>query len=344
MRRVPAILIVVFLACPLLFAALTAVSLATWALDRHFYLSLVDDERLYQVTDALSSASWSTAQIDGVGGLQWKSVARAASVILTPDYLRTQAARVVNQVFDSMDGRARWTDVSVDARPAKEALLGDAGRKFARLLAEDLPVGGNVSDFSIRPGHLPVSRPASISVDRASALIQEGIPAFVGSIPDTVRFSDDHSARGSRVGTDAWGLGPRFHLLGTYLAACIVLLVIAGGFLAAAAFVGGETRFERLQWSGWSLLAPAAGILLVGLVVILVFISPWVQWSIETARLQTHGFSASFISAIIAAARSVVSRIGIGFLATGGVAAGIALGLLAWSWSIPHSERKGVRT
>jgi hypothetical protein len=341
MRRVPAILIVVFLACPLLFASFVAISLSTWTLDRHFYLSLFDDARLFQVPDAVSSASWSTAVIEGTGGLQWRSLARAAGAVLTPDYLRGQSVRVVNQVFDYFDGKSPQFDISIDTRPVKEALRGDAGRKFARLLAEDLPVGGSAGDFKMGPGRLPVARPASVPVDRAAAIIQSALPSFMSSIPDTVRLSDDPNVR---IGRSSWGGGPRFHLFGAFLAGSIILLLIAAGFWTAAAFVGGETRFERLQWMGWSLLAPASGVLLMGLLVILSFFSPWVQWGIENAQLQIHGFSQSFISALIEAARHVVSRVGIGFLATGGIGAGISLGLLAWSWSIPHEQRKGVST
>ena len=69
--------------------------------------------------------------------------------------------------------------------------------------------------------------------------------------------------------------------------------------------------------------------------------SPWARWEIENARLDILGFNAAFISALVDTARQVVSRIAVGFLATGGIAAGAALGLLAWSWSIPHIERKG---
>jgi hypothetical protein len=329
MRPVAAILIVVFLACPLLFASLIAIAVSTWTMDRNFYLSLLDDERLFQVPDAVSSAPWSEAVIEGSGGLQWKSVGRAAGAVLTPEYLRGQTARVVNQVFDYFDGRSGRFDISMDTTPVKKALQGDAGRKFARLLAEDLPVGGSAADFKLKPGRLPASRPASVSVDRAAAIILAGLPSFMSTIPDTVRLSDD-----------PWAGSPRFPLFGALLAACIVLLVIAGGFWTAAAFVGGETRFERLQWFGWSLLAPAAGVLLMGLLVTLGSFTPLMRGAIESTQLQPLGFSASFISALIDAARHVLTRVGVGFLATGGIGAGISLGLLAWSWSIPREERK----
>jgi len=341
MRRVPAILIVIFLACPLLFASLMAISLSTWTLDRHFSLSLLDDARLYQVPDAVSSASWSTVAIDGIGGLPWKSVGRAAAEILTPDYLKVQASRVLNQVFDSLEGRSRRFDFTVDARPVKTALRGDAGRRFARLLAEDLPLGGSIADFKVVPGRLPAARPSALSVDSAAAIIQAGLPVFVSNTPDALRLGDDPQVG---MNSDSWGGRPELRVFRVFLAACIVLLVIAVGLWIAAAFIGGETRFERLQWLGWPLLAPAAGVLLMGLVILLASSLPGVQWGLGSARLEVHGFNASFVSALIDAARHVAARAGIGFLATGGIGAGLSLGLLAWSWSIPHDERKGAAT
>jgi hypothetical protein len=336
MRRVPAILLVVFLACPLLFTSLVTISLSTWIADRSFYLSLLDDARLFQVPDAVSSASWSAQVVEGTGGLQWRSIARAAGVVLTPEYLRGQARRVVNQVFDWLEGKTPRLKISVDAAPVKAALRGDDGRQFSLLLAQDLPVGGTPADFTVKPGRLPVSRPSSMSTGSAAAVIQAGLPTFMSGIPDTLRLTD---ASGVPRGTGWWG--PRFNLFGGFLLAAVVLLLLGAGFLTAAAFVGGETKFERLQWFGWSLLVPAAGVLLMGLFVLLSVMSPWVRWGIENARLDILGFNAAFISALVETARHVVSRIAVGFLATGGIAAGAALGLLAWSWSIPHIERQG---
>ncbi len=336
MRRVPAILIVIFLACPLLSAAFLAISLSTWTMDRGFYLGLLEDKRLYEVPDAVSSATWSSAGIEGTGGLQWKSVWRAARVVLTPEYLRSQAVHIVNQVFDSLEGRSPWFDLTIDAAPIKTALRGEAGRRFARVLAEDLPVGGSRESFRVTPGRLPVSRPSSISIDQAASIIQAGIPAFLRSIPDTLRLGDEPTIqlRDARF-------GPRFPIFGWLVTAGIILLVFGAGFLTAAAFVGGESTRERIQWCGWPLLVPAAGTLLLGLLVIAGISAPWVQWGLASARLESSGFSPAFVAAVTDAARHVATRVGIGFLATGGVAAGIALGLLAWSWALPRGGNGG---
>jgi hypothetical protein len=336
MRRVPAILMVVFLVCPLFFAALLTISVSTWALDRGFYTQLISDARLYQVP-ALpdGSMTWIASEMPGLQSVSFTHGARALREILTPEYMRTQAVRALNQVFDILEARGGADDISIDLSPVKTALLGDAGMRFSKALAQDLPVGG--VDFSIRQGRLPALRPASVSVDRAAAVIQQGLPGFVRTIPDTVRLSDNPSFRGSAF---AMRWGPRFPLLGALILADIVLLILAGGLWVAAAFIGGANRFERLQWLGWSLLVPAAGVFLIGLVTILPIVFPWVRWGIESARLDHNGFSASFVAALLDLVRHALARVGGGFLAAGAIATGSAIGLLAWSWSMPLETRK----
>lgn len=333
MRRVPAILMVLFLVCPLFFAALVTIGVSTWAFDRGFYATLLSDERLYQIPDAVSSATWSGLNMPGLTAISARVSAKALREILTPAYMQSQAVNVSNQVFDLLQGRRETFDISFDLAPVKAALLGDPGKRFARALALDLPVGGTVADFTVRPGRLPLSRPSSLSVDKAAQIIQNGLPVFVQSIPDTTRLSDNPYYHG--------GPWPHFSVPGMLVFADVVLLLIAGGMGTAAAFVGGANRFEKLQWFGWPLLAPAAGVFLLGLAISLSFFSGWVQWGIESARLAAHGFDASFTAALVDAARRTLSRIGTGFLATGAIAAGAALGLLALSWAIPQSERKG---
>ena len=336
MRRVPAILMIVFLACPLFFAALLTVSVSTWALDRGFYAELISDTRIYQIPALPGGSSWwGTSEVPGLEAISLHYSARALREILTPAYMRAQAMSVLNQFFDALEARGSMDEIGVDLAPVKTALLGEAGKRFSLALAQDLPVGG--ADFSFRPGHLPVSRPSSVSVERAAAIIQQGIPGFVNTVPDHIKLSDSAPFHGA-VRTAYWG--PRFPVLGALILADVVLLILAGGLWVAAAFIGGANRFERLQWLGWSLLVPAAGVFLIGLFTILPFVFPWVQWGIQSARLELNGFSSSFVAALIDLVRHALSRVGGGFLAAGAIAAGASIGLLAWSWSMPPESRK----
>jgi hypothetical protein len=334
MRRVPAILMVIFLVFPLLFTALMTISVSTWVLDRGFYRGIIDDQRLYEMPDPAGSVRWLETQESGLGGLSMQSALKASREILTPGYMRTQALRVLDQVFDFLGGRTGRFDFAVDLAPVKAALLGDPGKRFARILAQDLPVGGTAADFRVTPGKLPLSRPSTLSVDRAAAIITEGLPTYVQSIPDMFRLSDDPSFHYA-----TWG--PGFSALGALVLADLVLLVFGGGLWTAAAFVGGANRFERLQWFGWTLFAPAAAVFLIGLLTTLGLVSGWAAWGIETARLESQGFSATFITALVDAVRHAITRVGTGFLATGAIAGGAAMGLLAWSWTIERDQGKG---
>jgi hypothetical protein len=77
----------------------------------------------------------------------------------------------------------------------------------------------------------------------------------------------------------------------------------------------------------------------MGLLTMLGLFSGWTAWGIGQAQLPELGFAPSFADAVVETARHALSRVGIGFIATGAAACGISLGLLAWSWSIPQSER-----
>ena len=335
MRQVPAALIAVLLVFPLFLAALYAVGVSTWALDRDFYLRLVDDERLYQIPDATSSASWSNDVVPGFPGIPARYAVRASRESLTPAYLHSQARRVVGQVFDFLTARTPGITITLDLVPVKHALLGEPGTRAARDLAEDLPVGGSPADFVVKGNRLPSSRPSSIPVARAASILAAGLPQVVHEIPDTVSLADAPVYGWS--GTP-WS-GPRWSVFGALVVADVILLALAGGAWVAAGFVGGTDRFRRLQWMGWSLLAPAIPVVLTGLAIILGAVSPWIRFGIQSAELTRFGFPSAFSAALIDAARYAATRVGVGFLATGAVAGGAAIGLLTWSWSI-HAEHQ----
>jgi len=324
---------VLFLVCPLFTAAFFTIGVSTSVMNRSFYTAILDNLDLYQIPDAVSSATWTARDVPGLEGFSFNASARAMREVLSPAYMRSQAVSVLNQVFDVLDARASSDEMAIDLAPLKAALLGEPGKRFARALAQDLPVSES-STFVIAPGRLPVSRPSSLTVEKAARLIEAGLPTFTRAIPDSARLSDAWMSHG-------WHWHPHIPLTGALVMADILLLLFAGGLWVAAAVVGGATRFERLQWLGWPLFAPAAGVFLTGLAIFLCARSGWVQWGLESAHLAAQGFSGSFVTAVTDAVREAGSRAGTGFLATGAIAIGAAMGLLGWSWSIPESERRG---
>jgi hypothetical protein len=333
MRRLPAFLIAILFVFPFLLAALLTVSISTWALDRGFYAGLLSDERLYDIPDTSDLTGWTGVEFSGLPALSGNVSPKALREILTPTYLRGQALSVLTQAFDVMEGRSATNDISLDLKPVKAALLSDAGARFARALASTLPVSASGS-LTITARQLPASRPSSVSVEKAASAIASGLPAFTRSLPDTITLSDT-------IGFHPWmwTTRPRAPVMGIMILADVVLLVLAFGFLMAAGFTGGATLYGRLQWWGWGIIAPALLVLVIGIITAISASAGWVPWGIRTAHLETQGFSAGFVTAVIETARHAIMRVGIGFLATGAVAGGIGLGLLGWSWSLPIEER-----
>lgn len=337
MRSFPAALIVVFLVFPLLLAGLVAVSVSTWVLDRHFYAAILSDSRLYQIPDGLSAATHVTIDLPGRSRLSLSASPRAFKEILPPDYVRNQALGVLGSLFDFLEGKAGVFDPLVDLDPIRKALVGPEGRRFARMVAEDLPVDSPGGPFIIRPGRLPDSRPSTISVDRAAALIEAGLPAFANAIPMRIRLTDAFGW-GEVVRGQEW----EGSVLRGLIIADVVILFIACAFLVAAAFLAASNARQRLQWMGWSLLAPAALVFLIGLGITIAAFAAAARSGLASADTGAGAlrFSSAFMTAIYDAARFAMRRVGIGFLATGAVAAGVSLALLGVSWSMPQERRQ----
>jgi hypothetical protein len=333
-RRLPAFIIVIVFVFPVMLAALFTVGISTWVLDRGFYTGLLSDERLYEIPDISGGAGLASIELSGLGAFNTAVSPKALREILTPSYLRAQATSVVNQAFDIIEDRSRTDDITVDLLPVKTALVSDAGTRFARALANSLPVGGSASSFVMSDTRLPATRPASVSVDRAAGIIQAGLPRFAKAIPDVLSLRDEI---GFRPWSFPWGARPHVPVMGIIVMVDVVLLAIAFGFLVAAGFTGGATLYGRLQWWGWGLIAPALLVLAVG--VLTMIGAGWAAWGISSARMETQGFSASFVSAVIEVARHVITRVGIGFLATGAIACAAGFSFLGWSWSLPREER-----
>lgn len=322
MRWLPALLLVLILVIPLFIGGLSAVAVATFALDRGWYASMLADERLYDLADATSGATW-RLWFPGLAGFPPSLSREALRELLPPAYLRDQAKAVVDQVFAWLWGRGPL-DVSVDLTTLKQSLTGDRAKRFALALAKDLPEAAGSTALP-RTGTIPASRPKGWTVDQTARFIEAALPTVIASMPDRLDMGDAVSLPWS--GFSAFGL-----LVG---AAAVTMLLACGAWFGSA-FAFSDLPRERLFWLGGSLLAPALCVLAVGAAAAVSPLAiPWARWGISSIDFTVYGLGQGFADAVLDAVGIAARRVAVGFLATGGIAAGIGIGLLVWGGITP---------
>jgi hypothetical protein len=348
LRIVLALLLVIFLVLPLIFSALIMIAINSWVLDRNFYVNLLDNPNLYE---ALLSQDlplyvnnrWFPREINS--DLPPAALDQALREVMTPQYLRDQSVRIVNEAFDTLEGRRETLDISMDIAPVKVALRGDGGARFAQALAAQLPACAVGQEPPITGSTLMRCRAANVSVDAAAQQIIAALPAFIDQIPDQISLS--------RERLDLRAEWRPFNLLflgNLGLSMTIgMLLVLAGVFWLAAAFIGGVNRRERLLWLGWSLLVPAALVLIMGLAINSPFTLGSIGFGLERSRYAIEGiqYSAALRQAIVEMASRALTAVASGFLIAGGASTAIAVGLLVWgvvTRSEPHPAPAAVST
>lgn len=316
MRWLPALLLVLVFVVPLFIGGLSSVAVATFVLDRSWYAGLLSDERLYDLPDAVAGASWNTG-IPELAGFPRTMSREALRELLPPGYLRDQSSAVVDQLFAFLWGRGPL-DLSVDLSPLKGRLTGDTAKRFALAMAKGLPEAATAA--APARGVIPAARPKGWTVEQAARAIESALPTVLAKVPDRVRLGDTVPLpwRG-------------FSAFGMLLGAAVALLVLAAGAWVGSAFTFSSVAHERLLWLGGSLLAPALCVLAVGVgAAVSPLTLPWVRFGISSVDFATVGLGQGFTDAVLDVAAFAARRVATAFLATGGVAAGLGIGLLVW--------------
>ena len=326
MRWLPALLLALLLVMPLFIGGLSAVAVSTFALDRDWYLGFLADERLFDMPDAVSSATWQMT-LPGLPAFPPGMGREALRELLPPAYLRDQAGSIIDQVFTFLWGRGPL-DLSVDLSPLKQSLVGDTAKRFALAMAKDLPVA-TASTALPKRGTIPGSRPKGWTVEQTARFIEGSLPTVLADVPDRLQLGDTVPL--------PW---PGFSAFGMLIGAAVVAMLLAFGAWFGSAFAFSDVPRERLLWLGGTLLAPALCVLAVG---VFSAASPialsWARIGISSADFAGTGVSQGFVDAVVNAARLSLGRITTGFLATGGIAAGIGVGLLVWGGITPSSQK-----
>ncbi len=171
-------------------------------------------------------------------------------------------------------------------------------------------------------------RPDSVSPERHGASIAERLPELAAELPDRLAFGFP--------GPEP--LLPKWRFLTpskAVLAAGMAMAAVVAAMWIGLCILAGDDRRERLFWMGGSLMPPSLATLAVGLAVLPWASAGWLQWAIRQARAVSLRPYHDVIVRIAAEAARAVSG---GFLATGAVAAGTALGFLLWAAAVDRGS------
>jgi hypothetical protein len=327
MRWLPALLLVVLLVMPLFIGGLSAVAVSTFVLDRGWYLGFLSDERLYDLPDAVSSATWHQT-LPGLSAFPPAMGREALRELLPPAYLRDQAGSIMDQVFAYLWGRGPL-ELSVDLAPLKRSLAGDGAKRFALAMAKDMPEAA-ASTAAPKRGTIPASRPKGWTVDQTARFIEASLPTVLASVPDRISLGDTVPL--------PW---KGFSAFGMLIGAAVFMLFLACGAWIGSGFTFSSVPRERLLWLGGALLAPALCVLAIGVAAAVSPLTiPWARYGIDSVDFAAFGLGQGFADAVLGAAGIAARRVSTGFLATGGIAAGIGIGLLVWGGITPMGGQK----
>lgn len=258
MRKLLALILLVFIAAPLIAITLGLLSVDSWILDREFYVKALSDERLYEVLLADNlPAEINRQALTEVDSLPAGALSAALREVVTPGYMRQQAVTNVNALFDYFEGRAPAPTLTLDLQPIKAQLAGEAGTRFAQTLAASLPACAAGEDPIAPGGSVMRCRPVETSIEEAAAQIEAGLPRLLETVSSRLEFGH------AEFDSVDWLFGVTLRgqlnraLTGLVLASLLVWLV--------AGLIAGNTLRERMLWLGWGLLLPAVPGALTGL-------------------------------------------------------------------------------
>ena len=337
LRKLIAFVLTLCLAFPLLLASQVTVSIASWALDRQFYIDALDNEDVYQ-------AFLSEEMLESIlrqylvlpADVDMQPMVDVLDDVVTEDYLSGQSAEVVNGFFDYLQGSADDFAPVLDLSPVKEALHAEKQEEFLTALLAVLPVcgPGQIPSFDAEAG-LSICKPQGVT----EAMLIEGVlkpalPVLLAQLPDEVPLGEAFQQWQAQL---PW---MRF-LPGMAVPASLMLAVLFLAFVAISFwYIGGLIADDdwrgRLTWLGWSLMIPSVIIFTFGFLLQGDTWQYWLRYGLERAAMRGMPPVLSTTPIIGALVQSMLPRITISFLAVGGVCGSLALGLVLWGMLTPR--------
>lgn len=321
MRAGCGFLLFVFIVFPLLLIFIVLAGVSTWALDRGFYQDVLSQPAFYE--EALDDAiiDWNGEGLpEALADVPPEALTAGLREVVTAEYLQSQMASAVDQLFDMLEGRTDQFIVSFDLTPIKAALQGDGAEAFATAYVGALPPCRPTGNGQAVEGGLPLCMPSGISESRLIAQVVEALPAVAQSLPDEI--STESSVTMPEVQGTRLQPGMINSLMTTGLTGLGVVAVVIW-FING--FIGAQTVRSRFLWLGATLLIPAAVVLIGGITLN----APTVESAIRESLTQNDGAAAVQLADNAGGSMlNAVSQVRTGFIIAGGIPTLVAVLLL----------------
>ncbi len=313
---------------PLLAAALVFVSLRAWILDPGFYATALADQRLYEPMTEYDVPLYLSEQIvyELPSSFPARALATGLAQVMDSEYLRDQALRLLEGVFDALEGRSPHLTLTLDVLWLKEQLQGSGSLPFAQAVASHLPICSSQRPTGGGNEYLQCV-PAGQAEEQTIENILRQLPSFVAEMPDELLVAQE---------TD-WIQVPASSV---FTIGLVVSVLVIAGLWFMTALVGGYDWPERLHWLGWTLVFPTFTVFLAGLAMLIGLALGWTFW-IGSGMVEHTIFALESFRVALAEVASIAGRVvARGLLVVGGVGVGIGLGMFAWSATLQARSRQ----
>ncbi len=336
MRKLFAIIFFIILVFPLLFAAMTAVSVVTWALDRDFYIETLDQPEVYA---ALSTAPL----IDRALNAQLRLPADANATelktllqsLLTEEYLQQQVRAYVNGLFDYLQGKTEDFSPVIDLTPLKTALAGEQQDAFLAALLKALPecAPGQSPGFGsdAQAACKPAGIPDDLIIEQA---LKPALPFVLAQIPDQVPVEGEFAEISENMRWRRYIPGmaaPASTMLGV-----LILSMIALGVWYLIGLIADAGWHGRLQWLGWTLLIPSLLVFLLGFAFQGGAAAYWINFGLQRIPAGGSELGSTLSEPLRIVAGAALPRISNAFKMVGGISGAFALVFLFWGIATPR--------
>ncbi|HEY60460.1 MAG TPA: hypothetical protein G4N92_07250 [Anaerolineae bacterium] len=337
MRKAFGVVLTMFLVLPLVFAALTIISISTRVLDRHFYLDVFDNEILYEhnLSDEMM-AKFMEKSFTQIKGLDTAVMSEVLRSLITREYLSSQVQRNINEVFDLLEGKTDTFDLAFDMTPIKQALQGPQQDALLHALVQALPICGEDQQVNPEEPGMYVCKPDSVEEDALIELMQPMVLLMLSGLPDEVPISENLDEELGNLQFAGLKLRPASLNIMVYALVALTLAI-----WLATALIGGVNWRERLLWLDWTLFIPALVVLISGIILRSDLSTVLINYGIDQALPPNIPLDEPLKSGIVDISRFAINRISNSFLMTSGEAAAASIILIAWG-AIKRRARKEV--